>query len=223
MDGIHDLGGKQGFGPVPHRINSLSYKPVFHEPWEHLAYSLLFLGAGRLAAFNVDELRHAIERMEPRHYLGSSYYDRIVIGTASLYVEKGVLTQDELDEHAGGEFRLALPTSEGRATRPQGEPLAVGDTVLVRDEFVPGHTRMPGYVRGKRGTVLHRTTEKWPFPDSIGHNREAGMQPTYHVRFDTRELWGAEVEEGAVVVDLFEGYLEKVDPFAVTAEGAAAA
>src|SRR5690606_19141177 len=114
------------------------------------------------------------------------------------------------NEHAGGEFLLAArPTTEGRPTRPPREPFEVGDTVVVRDEFVVGHVRAPGYVRGKRGVVLHRTTEKWPFPDSVGHNREAGLESTYHVRFDTRDLWGAEVEEGWVVVDLFEGYLDK--------------
>ena len=70
MDGIHDLGGVQGFGTVPHTKNSLSYKPVFHEDWEHLAYSLLFLAADHLKQFSVDELRHAIERMDARHYFG---------------------------------------------------------------------------------------------------------------------------------------------------------
>ena len=61
MDGIHDLGGVQGFGTVPHTNNSLTYKPVFHEDWEHLAYSLLFLAADGLKNFSVDELRHAID------------------------------------------------------------------------------------------------------------------------------------------------------------------
>ncbi|UTP25509.1 nitrile hydratase subunit beta [Burkholderia sp. FXe9] len=48
MDGFHDLGGFQGFGPVPHTINSLGYKPVFKEDWEHLAYSLMFVGVDQL-------------------------------------------------------------------------------------------------------------------------------------------------------------------------------
>ena len=52
MDGIHDLGGLQGFGRVQHTANSLSYKPVFHEDWEKLGYSLLFLGAAELGLFN---------------------------------------------------------------------------------------------------------------------------------------------------------------------------
>ncbi|MEM5460637.1 nitrile hydratase subunit beta [Paraburkholderia phytofirmans] len=212
MDGIHDLGGMQGFGRVPHANNSLSYKPVFHEDWEHLAYSLLFLAADNMKLFSVDELRHAIERMDTRHYFGSPYYDRIVIGTATLLVEYGVITQAELDAMLGAEFRLARPySSEGRQTRATREPFNVGDRVKVRDEFVPGHIRMPGYVRGKEGTILHRTSEKWPFPDSIGHGKQALHEPTYHVQFRVRDLWGDAADDGLVVVDLFEGYLDRVD------------
>jgi nitrile hydratase len=211
MDGIHDLGGMQGFGQVPHSNNSLTYKPVFHEDWEHLAYSLLFLAAAELKTFSVDELRHAIERMGARHYFTSPYYDRIVIGTATLLVEYGVLSQEELDRHLGANFKLARPySSEGRETRTGRKPFEVGDAVQVRDEFVPGHIRMPGYVRGKQGVILHRTTEKWPFPDSIGHGKPAVHEPTYHVRFKVKDLWGDAADDGFVVVDLFEGYLDKV-------------
>jgi nitrile hydratase subunit beta len=212
MDGIHDLGGTQGFGTVPHTINSLSYKPVFHEDWEHLAYSLLFLAADGLKNFSVDELRHAIERMDTRHYFSSPYYDRIVIGTATLLVENGVITKEELDQCLGSDFQLARPYwSEGRPAKTGRQPLQVGDVVEVRNEFVSGHIRMPAYVRGKRGVVLHRTTEKWPFPDSIGHGKEAVHEPTYHVRFDAKDLWGTAADEGYVVVDLFESYLDKVE------------
>ena len=212
MDGIHDLGGTQGFGRVPHTNNSLSYKPVFHEDWEHLAYSLLFLAADHMKQFSVDELRHAIERMETRHYFSSPYYDRINIGTASLLVELGVISKAELDAALGSDFKLARPYgSTGRAALPERPPLSVGDRVKVRDEFVPGHIRMPGYVRGKEGTVLHRTTVKWPFPDTIGHgDKSAQLQSTYHVEFKVKDLWGEAADDGFVVVDLFEGYLDKV-------------
>ena len=212
MDGIHDLGGTQGFGKVPHTNNSLSYKPVFHEDWEHMAYGLLFLAADALQSFSVDELRHAIERMETKHYFSTLYYDRIVIGTATLLVEKGVITQDELDALLGSEFVLARPyASEGRQAQPERSPFVVGDVVQVRDEFVPGHIRMPGYVRGKKGVILHRTSEKWPFPDTIGHGKPAKAESTYHVRFKVKDLWGTAADDGFVVVDLFESYLDKVD------------
>ena len=69
MDGIHDLGGKQGFGRVRHSPTAA----VFHAAWEKRANALYGL-AVRRGIFNMDEYRHAIERMEPRHYMAASYY-----------------------------------------------------------------------------------------------------------------------------------------------------
>lgn len=211
MDGFHDLGGFQGFGKVPHTINSLGYKPVFKEDWEHLAYSLMFVGVDHLKKFSVDEVRHAVERLDVRQHVGTRYYERYVIATATLLVETGVLTQAELDRALGSHFKLANPPhAAGRAAPADSTRFEVGDRVVVRDEYVAGHIRAPGYVRGKEGVVLHRTTESWPFPDTIGHgDASAVRQPTYHVEFKVKDLWGAAADDGYVVADLFEGYLDR--------------
>src|SRR5450755_3926194 len=116
MDGIHDLGGKQGFGRVRHSLNA----QVFHAPWEKRANALYSL-AVRLGVFNMDEYRHAIERMEPRHYLSASYYERSLTSLATLCVEKGLCTRDELERRAGGAFPLALASAPGRANAPARE------------------------------------------------------------------------------------------------------
>lgn len=214
MDGIHDLGGVQGFGKVPHTINSESYKPVFHEDWEHLGYSLTVVAGGLLGAYATDELRHAIERMSARQYFSAPYFDRIIVGTATLLVEKGLITQEELDEALGSHFQLAVPSNNNGRPAPakaNTAPFEIGEQVHVRDEHVEGHIRVPGYCRGKSGTVLHRTTVSWPFPDTIGHgDQSAEHQPTYHVEFSAKELWGEEAREGSVVIDLFEGYLTRI-------------
>lgn len=210
MDGFHDLGGFQGFGRVPHTINSLDYKKVFKQDWEHLAYSLMFVGVDQLKKFSVDEVRHAVERLDVRQHVGTQYYERYVIATASLLVETGVLTQVELDQELGSHFKLINPPhSRGRPARTGRAPFAVGDRVVVRDEYVPGHIRVPGYVRGKAGVVLHRTTRQWPFPDAIGHgDTTAAHQSSYHVEFRVKDLWGDAADDGFVVVDLFESYLD---------------
>ncbi|MEM5421162.1 MULTISPECIES: nitrile hydratase subunit beta [Paraburkholderia] len=211
MDGFHDLGGVQGFGRVRHTINSQSYKPVFHDDWEHLAYSLMFVGADHLKLFSVDEARHAVERIEFRQQANTLYFERYVIATATLLVEKGVLTQEELDRALGSKFQLAVPTiNKGRPAITGRPPFEVGDRVVVRDEYVAGHIRVPGYIRGKEGVVLHRTTVKWPYPDTIGHGDQTAVhQPTYHVEFKVKDLWGDAADDGLVVVDLWEGYLDK--------------
>ncbi|GAA5004833.1 hypothetical protein GCM10023206_09350 [Acinetobacter puyangensis] len=213
MDGFHDLGGFQGFGPVDHKINSKSYKPVFKEDWEHLAYSLMFLGAGHLNKFNIDQVRHAVERIDVRQHVGTKYYERYIIATATLLTEAGVITQQELDEALGSHFKLANPNhSNGRPAIGNRPPFEVGDKVTVRDEYVSGHIRAPAYVRGKSGVILHRTTEKWPFPDAIGHADQTALhQPTYHVEFRVKDLWGDAADDGYVIVDLFESYLDKVE------------
>jgi len=63
--------------------------PVYHQDWERRVNALYSL-AVRQGVFNMDEYRHAIERMEPRHYLAASYYERSLTGLATLCVEKGL-------------------------------------------------------------------------------------------------------------------------------------
>src|ERR1700716_2374323 len=79
-----------GFGRVQREEN----EPVFHAPWEGRV-----LGISRACSvqqiFNIDESRHAIERMEPVDYLRSSYYERWLDQTTRLLVEKGVITGEE--------------------------------------------------------------------------------------------------------------------------------
>ena len=69
MNGIHDLGGMQGFGPIEREEN----EPVFHADWERRIFALLNLtiAAGQ---YHVDEIRHSIERMAPADYLTTPYY-----------------------------------------------------------------------------------------------------------------------------------------------------
>ena len=87
---------------------------------------------------------------------------------------------------------------------------AVGATVRACNVHPPGHTRLPRYVRGKRG-VVHRVHAAFVFPDANAHGAGEDPQYLYTVRFDGAELWGRDAEPGAAVhVDLFEPYLEAV-------------
>ena len=84
-----------------------------------------------------------------------------------------------------------------------------GDRVRVRNMHPPGHTRVPEYVRGHRGTVLH-VAPPFKFPDASAHALPGRKEPTYHVAFGSRELWSESAEaEDTVVVDLWESYLEE--------------
>jgi len=205
MDGMHDLGGKQGFGPIRHAPDA----PAFHAPWE-VRVNALYALAVRLGVFNMDEYRHAIERMEPRHYLSAGYYERTLTSLATLCVEKGLLTREELGQRCGGAFPLALPSGPGRTNVADRERFRPGDRVRVRAEFVAGHVRMPGYIRGKAGVVVSESPA-YPFPDAHAHGVDAADEPTYDVRFRTEELWPDCADTALVHVGVFQSYLQRLE------------
>ena len=203
MDGIHDMGGRQGFGRVRHTLKA----QTFHEPWEKRVNALYSL-AVKLGIFNMDEYRHAIERMEPRHYLSASYYERSLTSLATLCVEKGIMTREELERRAEGLFPLALPSAPGRSNAAQRERFEAGDRVKVRTDLVAGHMRLPAYIRGKVGTVVSESPA-YPFPDAHAHGVQAEDEPTYDVRFSAEELWPNAADPAFVHVGVFQSYLER--------------
>jgi nitrile hydratase len=202
MDGMHDLGGRQGFGRVRFTVGA---RP-FHEIWEVRANSL-YAFAVRCGIFNMDEYRHAIERMDARHYLAASYYERSLTSLATLLVEKGVVTREELERRAGGVFPLASPSAPGRTNAAGRQRFKPGDRVRVKADYVPGHVRMPGYIRGKEGVVVGESPP-YPFPDAHAHSVEAQDEPTYDVRFRTEDLWANSADKALVHVAVFQSYLE---------------
>ncbi len=203
MDGMHDIGGRQGFGRIRYKRDA---RP-FHAPWEIRANSL-YAYAVRKGIFNMDEYRHAIERMDARHYVTASYYERSLTSLATLLVEKGIVTRDELERRANGDFPLAAPSAPGRANAPDRERFRQGDRVRVKSDHIPGHVRMPAYIRGKIGIVVHETPA-YPFPDAHAHGIPAEDEPTYDVRFRSEDLWPGSSDKALVYVGVFQSYLER--------------
>jgi len=209
VDGVHDLGGMEGFGSVEVDAG----EPAFRHAWEARMFGI---AGGALASggFNTPMFRHAIERMDPGHYLTSSYYEHWLTAVATLLVEAGTISPDELDARAGG-FPLSHPAAVGAgdvdAVTPSETPrYAVGDAVRVRDVQFAGHTRCPRYVRGRRG-VIARVDPAAPIPEVEAHRRERMLDPSYSVRFDAAELWsGAAEPNSSMLVDLYEQYLDRV-------------
>jgi nitrile hydratase len=202
MDGIHDLGGRQGFGKVRHTPGATA----FHARWE-VRVNALYAHAVRLGIFNMDEYRHAIERMDPRHYLTASYYERSLTSLATLLVEKGVVTREELEQRARGAFPLAFPSAPGRTNVARRGRFQAGDRVRVTLDSVPGHMRLPGYIRGKVGVVVAESPA-YPFPDAHAHGVASEDEPTYDVRFRSEDLWPNSAEPALVHVGVFQSYLE---------------
>ncbi len=207
VDGIHDLGGMDGFGPVVVEPD----EPIFHLPWERRALGVT-MSSFAMHLSNGGEFRHSIERMDPGHYLGSGYYEHWITGVASRLVETGRVRLDELEDLAGGRFPLSRPARSGRTDGPgvaASQPrFAVGSPVRVRAWHPPGHTRCPRYVRGRSGTVV-RVDGCSSVPDVEAHGADRRLEPTYGVRFAASHLWGDAQPGVAVFVDLWESYLEE--------------
>jgi nitrile hydratase subunit beta len=217
MNGVHDMGGMHGFGPIVREVN----EPIFHADWEAHVRAMMTEVRSR-GYFNIDASRHGIERMEPAHYLRASYYERWLATIELNLMEGGFIASEELDARTellreGSE--ATLPRSAAIASVPEpphespDSPLpvshfAVGDAVVTRNIHPPGHTRLPRYARGKQG-VIQRLHGAQIFPDSNAHGLGEDPQPLYAVRFDARELWGEAAESCQTVsLDLWESYLD---------------
>jgi nitrile hydratase beta subunit len=207
VDGIHDLGGMQGLGPV----GVEPAEPVFHHPWEGRAFALA-LSALAAGGFNTPMFRHAIERMDPVHYLSSSYYEHWLTAVATLLVEAGTVSRLELEGRAGG-FPLSRPThvtldEVDTASSNETPRYSTGDGVRARDIHFEGHTRCPRYVRGRQGVIV-RVDGVAPVPEIEAHSRQQIADHIYGVGFELAELWGEEADANAAIhVDLYERYLE---------------
>jgi nitrile hydratase len=207
VDGMHDLGGRAGFGAVVVEPD----EPPFHEEWEGRVFAL---GAAMMTPglYGTPEFRHAVERMRPAHYLAASYYERWLTAIATLLVEKGTVARDELDEAVGATFPLSGPLRVAPASTVGPDVtearFRVGDEVVVRNLHPLGHTRCPGYVRGHHGVIV-RYDGPCNFDDVEAHAGTKRVEPLYCVVFDSTELWGDDAEANTIVaVDLFEFYLE---------------
>ena len=224
MDGIHDLGGKHGFGSVQREQDEL----VFHGHWEAKMFAIMRCSGPAGAWYSADRFRHLVERIDPISYLDDGYYGRWLGGVETGLIEAGILQQDEIQQRyleLGGEpsARVAArpidhPDSMGDppagpgSQRPVPAPLfKKGDRVVTSIDVKPGHTRLPAYARGKVGRVV-QCHAGWVFPDTNAHGEGEQPQNLYTVEFSGQSLWGDSSEVMSLYLDLFEPYLSRHFP-----------
>lgn len=217
MDGVHDMGGAPGFGPVVQEKD----EPLFHGDWEARAMAMT-VAMGRPGGWNIDMSRSARENRSREDYLSKTYYEIWIAGLERLLLDRGMIGADEIA--AGHALHPPKPNGPSVAPgdvvpmlergspshRPETTParFKVGDRVRARVMNPPTHTRLPRYVRGHVGTIeLVHGSHVFPDTNALG----AGEQPQwlYTVRFDGRDLWGARANANTEVsVDAWESYLE---------------
>jgi nitrile hydratase beta subunit len=220
MDGIHDLGGRAGLGPIVHADE----EPVFHSAWER-SVLVMFPAMAMAGAFNLDQFRSGMEQIPPHEYLTSRYYEHWMHSMLLHGVEAGIFDPDELEKRT--QYYLEHPDEEvPRTCKPEmvetlqtliaqgdvydrptdrGPQFQPGDKVRVRAEASVGHTRRAGYVRGRTGVVT-AAHGSYVYPDRNAAGKGEDPQHVYTVAFTSQELWGD--DQGATVhIDLWEPYL----------------
>jgi len=217
MNGVHDMGGMDGFGKVEPETD----EPVFHAAWEGRVMAMM-RAMGAAGAWNIDMSRASRENLPPDVYLSSSYYRKWQLGMEQLVLDRGFADAAELAEgHASTPAKplkrgTLTPENVGRVlnrgsfARPAQGParFAIGDRVRAKNIHPATHTRLPRYVRGHVGVIemIHGTHA---FPDSAVLDKGDDPQWLYTVRFDNRDLWGPDADPTVKVsIDAFEPYLD---------------
>ncbi|MGY8663430.1 nitrile hydratase subunit beta [Bradyrhizobium sp. UFLA05-109] len=217
MNGVHDMGGMDGFGKVEPEPN----EPTFHADWEGRVLAMV-RALGGAGAFNIDTSRFYRETLAPHVYLSSSYYQKWFLGLEEMLLDKGYIAKEDVAAgHAvtpakplrNGKFKvddLERIMVRGKFARPAPAParFEIGNRVRAKNIHPATHTRLPRYVRGHVG-VVERNHGCQVFPDSAAMELGENPQWLYTVVFEGRDLWGADGDPTSKIsIDAFEPYLD---------------
>jgi nitrile hydratase subunit beta len=219
MNGVHDMGGMHGMGPVVHERN----EPVFHEAWEGRVYAITRIVRAGGGKQNLDNSRYQLELLPPAEYLRMSYYERWFARLIKMLVDIGAITREELESGRPSPGTSRATPAITAATVPEmlarrssarrgaivSPRFKVGQLVRARNINPTTHTRLPRYARGKVG-VVERDHGVFLFPDTNAEFLGEKPQHVYAVRFAARELWGEQASPRDFVnVDMWDDYLER--------------
>ena len=213
-----DLGGRPGFGPVTPEPEG----ELFHDGWEPRALALT-LAMGATGSWNIDASRAMRETLP--NYRELSYYQIWLGALEQLMLQRGQVFADEIASgemrHAAAPVARVLQAQNVPAVLAKGSPteraapgparFAVGQAVRMHIGKADHHTRLPGYVQGKRGTIEH-VHGAHVFADANAQGLGEQPQWLYTVVFEEAELWGdaAPRQNLSVSVDAWESYLEAI-------------
>ena len=213
MDGIHDLGGKQGYGNI--EVNEP--EAAFHTRYDGASWTIN--QTTRAPGLCIDWWRHIRELTPPVDYLTRPYFDQWAMTQLIAMIDTGEIGLDEvltgkvqpLDQQAPSmsidDVYQSTRQADHRFNRQVDFPPGYhpGDTVTTRSYSVSGHTRLPGYAQGKTGTI-HAHHGAHLFPDACATGNERA-EHLYSVKFDSEELWPEDSENNnSVYIDLWESY-----------------
>jgi len=213
MDSAHDLGGKQGYGPIQVQRD---YR-AFEFEWEGRMWALA--QTVRNQHMTIDWFRHLVECLEPEAYLTMPYFEKWAMAHITGLTMAGEFTTDQFIEGTSRESNkppsdanlvdvlasarnksrtFQMASHDKRAFRP-------GDIIKTMSHGKSGHTRLPAYLRSRTGKI-HAHHGAHVFADEGAKGHEV-PQHLYTVIFSARELWGPDASEiDTISAELWESY-----------------
>jgi nitrile hydratase subunit beta len=222
MDTVHDIGGRQGFGPV--RWQEDHDEKAFHEEWQARAWAMcmcMFAGwRSKPEVWTLDWFRHVRERIDPIDYLTRNYYDQFAQSLAAILIDNGTIRLEELVPGSATSETSAIADKGTRKSGSEGEisatdkeftggepAFSVGQRVRTKMSIAAFHTRLPAYVRGRIG-VIEDYHGFQPLADASARG-VIKQEPLYTIAFEAASLWPeAQAHRERVFVDAWESYLE---------------
>lgn len=217
MNSVHDMGGMDGLGTLAPEPD----EPLFHAPWEARVLGLAS-ALGAWGKWNTDVFRQAQERLPAAEYLRMSYYERWFTVYASLAVDAGLISREEIaagrpapgEPKATPKLRPEMIVPAFLAGSPKTRPVesaprfTAGEHVRARIINPATHTRLPRYLRGHAGEITaHHGAHV--FPDSNALFQGENPQHLYTVRFRATDVWGPDANpRDTICADLWEPYLD---------------
>jgi nitrile hydratase subunit beta len=216
MDGVHDLGGREGFGPIKGKHDG----QMIHAEWEIRDFAIKQSAAAG-QSWTIDWFRYCRELADPVDYLTRPYYDQWLTTAVAQFIDEGYLTLDEVKAgvaaftpkpgvppQSAEAACAAVKNPRSFAVSVNAPPrFAIGERVRCRLDGGVGHTRLPQYARGRAGEI-HSHHGGHALPDAGARGEHRG-EHLYTVSFASADLWPeARGSADRVFVDLWESYLE---------------
>lgn len=210
MDTVHDLGGMEGFGPIPNTAEDDS--TLFAEKWKARIWAIAMMSMTKLdtdqTGWTLDWYRHVLERLPPDLYLRLDYFEKWTLAMMATAVDEGIADVAEFVEgqSKGRGFDYDAPRSL-RSVPETKSRFKPGDRVVTRRDVGATHTRLTGYVRGRTG-VVESVIGLQALPDESASG-VIRKEQTYVVRFPMAELW-PECSDSydSLLIDMWDSYLE---------------
>jgi nitrile hydratase subunit beta len=209
VNGVHDMGGMHGLGPIQYERN----EPVFHAQWEGRAFALK-VAAAAWRKWSLDAFRHQIELIPAADYLRMSYYEKWLTAVTERLVQSGLITHAEVEsaKPAPGSSKATPPLTAAQVPAMLRSGALASRNVAATPHFCAGQR-----VRARNINPLGHTRhwEPWiattasTFSPMRSRMAPKKIRSTF-IRFASpRELWGDQASaRDAVYIDLWDDYLE---------------